>query len=676
MLRRAHMHMRQPRAYQLRIINEVEADSSIVLLPTGAGKTLIASEVIKRLAGSALFLVPTCLLVKQQAAAVREQTGLSTAEFMGGMAVPAVFEVLVCTPVAFFMAQASGIPHLQWHRFNLVVFDEVHHVLKQHPYRKVARSLQEFRNRTSASGSSVGSIGAGTASGGRGGGGAPRVLGLSASLTYAVGAARVRASINQLCSELGVVKLAAADSEELRRDGYHGSSSEANVQSQDEVEALLPSGVVPEAERKPHLLANTMFARIRERKATRFSLALYDCVMAMERAVADADASFTSPLKQSMTTWGTYAHKRRARSALYTSLESWYEALRLQLSSWEEAEDLSATLLRMSGEQAASVRDRGAAQEPPATTGRACTAAQRKTASCQWPAPVLAAQAAFWSVVPATFPRLDDLKGLLLRRHAGSPDNPVNGGASSPEFRGVLFVQQRITTHVLDHFVRSDPDLSPLFRPAVIYSSAAAATASLSVSAGQVAARLADFASGAANLLITTVVAEEGMDVPAANAVFRFDPMHHAVSLVQGRGRARAAGSSFDVLRERRDRPVATLAQMEQEQDNIARSFTPQPVDVAALQAAQRSRERTARARLVSGATVTEANALAMLNAFQQTAKVDVAESWAKEGGQWRCAMRYASCVQEVAAHAVAAEKKGAKRKAALELVRQLQAQA
>jgi superfamily II DNA or RNA helicase len=49
------------------------------------------------------------------------------------------------------------------------------------------------------------------------------------------------------------------------------------------------------------------------------------------------------------------------------------------------------------------------------------------------------------------------------------------------------------------------------------------------------------FADGTVNLLITTVVAEEGMDVPAANCVLRFDPMLNAVSLVQGRGRARHA---------------------------------------------------------------------------------------------------------------------------------------
>jgi ERCC4-related helicase len=57
---------------------------------------------------------------------------------------------------------------------KLVVFDEVHHVLKQHPYRALAAALLD--------------------SGAR-----PRVLGLSASLTYAVGAKKVELALQKLC---------------------------------------------------------------------------------------------------------------------------------------------------------------------------------------------------------------------------------------------------------------------------------------------------------------------------------------------------------------------------------------------------------------------------------------------------------------------------------------------
>ena len=58
------------RDYQARIVHEASATNAVVVLPTGAGKTLIAANVIKHILDKddnhkALFLVPTCLLVNQ-----------------------------------------------------------------------------------------------------------------------------------------------------------------------------------------------------------------------------------------------------------------------------------------------------------------------------------------------------------------------------------------------------------------------------------------------------------------------------------------------------------------------------------------------------------------------------------------------------------------------------------
>ena len=72
-------------------------------------------------------------------------------------------------------------------------------------------------------------------------------------------------------------------------------------------------------------------------------------------------------------------------------------------------------------------------------------------------------------------------------------------------------------------------------------------------------------------MLIATTVAEEGMDVPAANCTIRYDPVHNAVSHVQGRGRARQEDSSFVVLNERTDRPVTMLDSVDALQRKVAR---------------------------------------------------------------------------------------------------------
>jgi superfamily II DNA or RNA helicase len=100
------------RAYQARIVAAATAANTLVVLPTGAGKTAVAAAAIValRARGPALFLVPTCALVEQQARALRQWTGLDVKEFMGGMPVPrAAFGVLASTPKSFHAAQGGGV---------------------------------------------------------------------------------------------------------------------------------------------------------------------------------------------------------------------------------------------------------------------------------------------------------------------------------------------------------------------------------------------------------------------------------------------------------------------------------------------------------------------------------------------------------------------------------------
>lgn len=121
--------------YQLRIVRACEAANTVVVLPTGSGKTLIAAEVIKRLVvqsgSAALFLVSTCLLVDQQAKALQSWTGLNVVKYRGGVSLPSSFDVLVATPDAFRLAQRDAASEgsescrLQWQMFGVVVFDEV-----------------------------------------------------------------------------------------------------------------------------------------------------------------------------------------------------------------------------------------------------------------------------------------------------------------------------------------------------------------------------------------------------------------------------------------------------------------------------------------------------------------------------------------------------------------------
>lgn len=103
------------RGYQKRIVETAATENTLIVLPTDAGKTAGAGATIAARGGVALFLVPTRVLVEQQATAVALWTGLRVRSFSGGMAVPAPgsFRVLITTPAAFLAAQVAGASALQ-----------------------------------------------------------------------------------------------------------------------------------------------------------------------------------------------------------------------------------------------------------------------------------------------------------------------------------------------------------------------------------------------------------------------------------------------------------------------------------------------------------------------------------------------------------------------------------
>lgn len=125
-------------------------------------------------------------------------------------------------------------------------------------------------------------------------------------------------------------------------------------------------------------------------------------------------------------------------------------------------------------------------------------------------------------------------------------------------YRGIIFVQERITAHVLKYFISEiDTEINDglfstekpyFFRCGVLYSSSTPASGSFRLSKSEQEKVLRDFSSGELNLIVSTNVSEEGMDVPEANSVIRFDPVQTPVSYIQGRGRARQEGSHFSSI--------------------------------------------------------------------------------------------------------------------------------
>jgi superfamily II DNA or RNA helicase len=196
------------RAYQKRAVEMASSKSCIVVLPTGAGKTLIAASIAKKFEKT-LFLVPTRLLVSQQAKAIFKETGLQVREFMSGNPIPTNYSVIVSTPSAF-ISLANTNSHFSFAHFGLIIFDEVHHVMKRHPYRTIARQLNSLGHR-------------------------PQILGLTASLTYSLGALQISNAITDICSDLNLSGrcVFSCSESDLVAEGYHASipaESEQNLE--------------------------------------------------------------------------------------------------------------------------------------------------------------------------------------------------------------------------------------------------------------------------------------------------------------------------------------------------------------------------------------------------------------------------------------------------------------
>ena len=611
------------RSYQERLAQAALEANTIVVLPTGAGKTLIAADVIeKRLPGTALFLVPTCLLVDQQATAVRNWLGFekTVAEYMGGMQVPIRFDVLVSTPKAFHVKQSDGEERFSWSSFDTIIFDEVHHVLKEHPYRKLALSLRKS-------------------------GATPRVIGLTASLTYAVTEERMKASVQRICEELTITShLMIVPQEELKAAGYHGGVVKPDMRLMP-VPSQLIEGLVLESDRQPHNMLPIFWARIKDKTAIGLAVQLVACIKEMEACIKLADPAFKSPLGNSSSgSWGKYAHQhaKQTGSAQCSELEHWYEALKILATSWEEAYDHVVPILQVLG----------------ASTGAA-------TDKVTWPESVVQKLTTFWANVPDLPPRFECLSEVLLDEY----------DARESSFRGIIFVERKLSSHVWAHLIANDPDLAKLFTPACLYAANSPVTPSLRLTKAESQARIQAFREGRANLLIATAAAEEGMDIPEANCVICFDDITHGVALVQRRGRARQAESSFIIMSERSDRPVSFLAAGEQEQHSFLQDFTPVASDESYYKkqrGAQMSRENTAQPLLLKDVDTT--NVIGALHGYCQKTKTSLEETYTSvKAGHVTCSLRYESVLREFKVEASSAKsKKDAKQFAAMMLWDQL----
>src|SRR5213594_1336187 len=147
----------EERAYQVNIARACLERSTLVVLPTGMGKTVIAAmviaEVLRRRGGRILFLAPTKPLVEQHAASMRKVLVVDRITlFTGEATAPEDRElmwrenkIVVSTPQVIrndLRSERIGLDDV-----SLIVFDEAHRAVGEYAYVDVAAAYKQIPNR-------------------------------------------------------------------------------------------------------------------------------------------------------------------------------------------------------------------------------------------------------------------------------------------------------------------------------------------------------------------------------------------------------------------------------------------------------------------------------------------------------------------------------------------------
>ncbi|MGD0318569.1 MAG: DEAD/DEAH box helicase family protein [Nitrososphaerales archaeon] len=120
------------RAYQKRALESWDRAGrrGVIVLPTGAGKTIIGMKAIELVDQPVIVIVPTLDLLDQWRRRLQEELGVEVGAYGGGES--AIRAVTVCTyDSAYLRAGELG------NRFGLLIFDEVHH-LPAESFRQIA----------------------------------------------------------------------------------------------------------------------------------------------------------------------------------------------------------------------------------------------------------------------------------------------------------------------------------------------------------------------------------------------------------------------------------------------------------------------------------------------------------------------------------------------------------
>ncbi|NWU24471.1 DHX58 helicase, partial [Dyaphorophyia castanea] len=121
--------------------------------------------------------------------------------------------------------------------------------------------------------------------------------------------------------------------------------------------------------------------------------------------------------------------------------------------------------------------------------------------------------------------------------------------------RGIVFTKTRQSAHSLLSWLQTTATLQHI--RAAVLTGAGYSNQTRHMTQNEQQDVIKQFREGALNLLFSTSVAEEGLDIPECNIVVRYGLMTNEIAMMQARGRARAENSVYSVLAKANSREVS-----------------------------------------------------------------------------------------------------------------------
>ncbi|NXJ15676.1 DHX58 helicase, partial [Odontophorus gujanensis] len=122
--------------------------------------------------------------------------------------------------------------------------------------------------------------------------------------------------------------------------------------------------------------------------------------------------------------------------------------------------------------------------------------------------------------------------------------------------RGIVFTKTRQSAHSLLSWLQGTATLRGQHIRAAALTGAGYSNQTKGMTQNEQQDVITQFRNGELNLLFSTSVAEEGLDIPECNIVVRYGLMTNEIAMVQARGRARAQNSVYSVLAKANSREV------------------------------------------------------------------------------------------------------------------------